>query len=57
MLLISDVTCAWCGGSATHLCLDDIPGVPEADVVLRVVESQPILQILLGVLTHLEIKE
>lgn len=40
-----------------HLGLDDVPGVPQADVVLRVVEHQAVLQVLLGVLPHLGTKE
>lgn len=41
-----------------YLCLDDVPGISQAYVVFGVVESQAILEILLGVLTHLEmIKE
>lgn len=36
-----------------HLCLDDVPGVLQPHVVLRVVQEQALLQVLLGVLIHL----
>ena len=42
---------------SAYLCLDDVPGVSQAYVVLGVVKSQPVLQILLGILTHLYMKE
>ncbi len=54
MFLIFDVMC---GARSAYLRLDDVPGVSQAYVVFWVVESQPILQILLGVLTHLETKK
>lgn len=42
----------------TYLCLDDVPGISQAYVIFWVVQSQPILEILFGILTHLErIKE
>lgn len=37
----------------SYLRLDDVPGVAQAQVGLRVVQSQAVLQILLGVLAHL----
>lgn len=46
-----------CGVAAAHLGLDDVPGVPQANVIFGVVEHQAFLQVLLGVLPHLGIKE
>lgn len=40
-------------GRSPHLGLDDVPGVLQTHVVLRVVEQQAFLQVLLGVLVHL----
>lgn len=37
----------------THLSLDNVPGVAEADVIVRVVEPQAIFKILFSVLAHL----
>lgn len=45
------------GVASTYLCLDDVPGVSQAYVIFRVVESQAVLQILLGILTHLEMTD
>lgn len=45
------------GVTPAHLCLDDVPGVPQANVIFWVVEDQALLQILLGILSHLETKE
>lgn len=39
--------------TAFPLCLDDVPGISQAYVVFWVVQSQPILEILFGILTHL----
>lgn len=36
-----------------HLGLDDIPGILEPHVVLSVVQQQPFLQVLLGILVYL----
>lgn len=44
------------GVTPAHLCLDDVPGVPQANVIFWVVEGQAVLQVLLGVLSHLENK-
>lgn len=41
---------------SAYLCLDDVPGISQAYVVFWVVKSQPIFQILLSILAHLEIK-
>lgn len=38
----------------SNLSLDDIPGVPQADVVVCVVERKTIFQILLGILADLK---
>ncbi len=38
----------------THLSLDNVPGVAETDVIVRVVEPQAVFQILLSVLAHLQ---
>lgn len=43
--------------AAAHLGLDDVPGVPQANVIFGVVEHQAVLQVLLGVLPHLRTKE
>lgn len=43
--------------AAAHLCLDDVPGIPQANVIFGVVEHQAVLQVLLGVLPHLRTKE
>ncbi len=45
------------GVKSAYLRLDDVPGISQAYVVFGVIESQPILQILLGVLTHLKRKD
>ena len=45
-----------CDVMSSNLCLDDVPSISQAYVVLWVVESQPILQILFSILTHLEMK-
>lgn len=42
---------------SVYLSLDDVPGISQAYVVLWVVESQAVLQVLFGVLAHLETKE
>ena len=41
----------------SYLCLDDVPGVPQTQVGVRVVQSQAVLQILLGVLAHLQMRD
>ena len=38
----------------SYLSLDYVPGIPQANVVVGVVQSQPILQVLLSVLTDLK---
>ena len=38
----------------SYLSLDDVPGIPQANIVVGVVQSQPILQVLLSVLTDLK---
>lgn len=45
------------GLAAAHLCLDDVPGVPQANVSFRVVEHQAVLQVLLGIFPHLRTKQ
>lgn len=38
----------------THLSLDNVPGIAEADVIVRVVEAQAVFKVLFSILTHLQ---